>query len=275
MKRNRWTRVLPVWTMLMLVFSVIVIIPGEADAAARYDLPTGIAQYYNEADEGEPVAWKLNSTDTYKYDKRGNMVYYGNKYQKIKTKWKYKKGKAIKSKTGSKKAGFILDAKYKKGRIKSISSKMYYKKKVVARTTGKFTYKKGWIKKFSGKADGRKYTESFSWTLYANGMPKTLKVKAKVGKRSYKYSYLFRDDGLIAKDRDFTYSYTKDASGRVVERITYLAGDPFNRTVYTYGSASTTNKKTYIGVMNDGGGGDMIEHWVRESVPTRYGMFAK
>ena len=106
-------------------------------------------------------------------------------------------------------------------------------------------------------------------------MPKTLKVLAKVGKRTIKYSYRFNEDGLLTKDRDFTYSYTKDANGRVVERITYFAGDPFNRTVYTYGSASTTNKKTYIGVMNDGSSGYMVEHWVRESVPTRYGMFAK
>lgn len=273
MKRNVVKRCVSLCMVMMVVFSMLAVAPSEVDAAAKYQLPSSISHYYNDAENGQAPVWKHDTTEKIRYNKKGDVIQFRN----VKTKWTYKKGKATKSKTGSKKVGFIANSKYKKGKIKSTTVKHYSKKgKVLATASAKYKYKKGWIKKISGKAGGSSYSETYSWSLYGNGMPKSLTLTTKVGKTKYKNRLYFNQYGLITTIKeevaDMRMEYKKDASGRVVEKITYWGSDPLYRTVYSYSGASTSNKKTYIGIVNNDA---TVSNWVRDAIPHEYGIIAK
>lgn len=227
-------------------------------ASKKYEVPDKVICYSNEATEDvdsiEKAVWKKADTSTYKYNKKGFCTAQG----KVKTKWKLKGSKPVTSKTGSKKYGGIGKASYKKGKLKKISFTVYNKKgKSIGKVTEKYSTaksSKGWIAKITGNKLGTKYSISYKYKFYSNGMPKTIKETEKAYGEKYVKTFSFNNKGLITKIKSkyesvtFQYKYSGD---RVTERYIYADGFLMNKEVFVYSGKTTKNKKTYVGVMSN------------------------
>lgn len=265
-------KLLSLFTALTVALTMIIgtaVISVDA-ASPKYEVPVKAVSYYNDSAEGQPV-WKQDSSESYKYNSKGNLIKKG----KIKSTWKYKKKKAVKVTTGSKKTRARAVATYKKGKLKKATMTMYSKKgKSLGSGTETYKYKKGWITKITGKKGKAKYTFSYKYKFYANGMPKAITMKSKAYGTTFTNKFSFNDKGLLTGNKTEgikeTYSYQYDNMGRVVERIQYVDGDPMYRVVYTY-NGTKTDKKTYFGIVN----GFEVSGAVRDVVPSEFPMLAK
>jgi hypothetical protein len=242
--------------LVLTMFAGVSAIPVNA-ASGKYELPVKVITYYNEATENlgslENAVWKKQGTETYKYNKLG----YCTECRKIKTKWTLKGSKRVKAKTGSKKSCGVSRSTYRKGKLKSVSFKIYSPKgKLLGRVSEKYkTTKssKGWITRLTGNKAGTKYTVTYKYKFHSNGMPKTIKETEKAYGKKYTKTYSFNSNGLItrvkSKDETVTFQY-KYENGRVSERIVSTDGMIFCKDVFVYDGVSTKDKKTFLGIMS-------------------------
>lgn len=264
--------------MFITVAMVMTVVTASSVAAAyaagaEYEAPVKVETYYNDSESDVPV-WKLDSTTEYQYNAKGNVSAVG----KFRSKWKYdKKGRVVKVTTGSKKQKARSVYTYKKGRIRKGVVTFYRKGKAAARGNETYVVKNGWIRKYTEKIKGVKYTVKYSYTFYADGMPKSLTVSDKVKGSTGKTTVRFNELGLVTVSKS-KYDKTsinyklESGTGRVSEKIVSIDGmGPMYRTVYTYSGAKNASQKTYVGVMND----DFLLGAARDAVPSPYGLLAK
>lgn len=259
--------------MTMIIGSSVVF----ADAATKYDVPVKATYYTNEnigTDEADAdnVEWKYGGSESYRYNSKGDLIKSG----AVKSEWTYKKGKAVNVITGSKKLGERSAAVYKKGRISTSVFRLYNKKgKVTDKVNETFSYNnKEWISKYVEKTGRHTRIHRYSYKFYSNGMPKSITLSVKYDKKTVRAAKTtFNKKGLVKTINDTgdleECVYTYDKKGRVKERIEKWEGIPMNKTVFTYGNATTKNKKTYIGVMN----GTFMNGAVRDAIPCAHGSF--
>ena len=265
-----------------LVFSMFVGISTEPVSAAtkKYEVPDKVIHYSNEATEDfesvENAVWKKMDADAFKYNKKGYVTkHYWN------TKWTLKGSKRVKAKSGSKKQGCVSKSTYKKGKLKTITFTMYNKK---GKSIGKGTEtdstsksSKGWITKISGKKGSAKYTVTYRYKFYSNGLPKTIKETEKAYGGKYVRTYSFNSKGLVTKvkSKDMTTKYTyKYEGGKVVERYVYMDGFLMYRDKFVYSGKKTKDKKTFVGTINANDMED-VSSFVRDALAPAWPWLAK
>lgn len=258
MKKRRIISLITVTTIFM---TMIIAADASVFAAAKYEVPVKITEYSNESAAGDPV-WKKDSSRTYKYDKKGNLKAKG----KTVYKWNYdKKKRPVKAKVKFGKASAIQT--YKKGKLSKVTYGRNEKET--------FSYKKGWISKVSGNVRGNRYSCIYAYKFYKNGTPKSVTETMKAGGKPFRTTLNYNDRGLVTmkKYKGFkeTFSYEFDAEGRVSARTTYTFGIARCKTVYKYNGTKTSNRKTYMGVMNEAY--DVTT--VQDAVPFPYPKLAK
>ena len=265
-----------------LVFSMFVGISTEPVSAAtkKYEVPDKVIHYSNEATEDfesvENAVWKKMDADAFKYNKKGYVTkHYWN------TKWTLKGSKRVKAKSGSKKQGCISKSTYKKGKLKTITFTMYNKKgKSIGKGTEKYSTSKsskGWIAKISGNKAGTKYTITYKYKFYSNGMPKTIKETERDRGGKFVKTYSFNSKGFITKikTKDVTIKFSyKYKNGKVVERYGYEDGFLMCKDKFVYNGKTTKDKKTYVGTIN-ANGMDYVSSFARDALPPAWPWLAK
>lgn len=246
--------------MTMVIASAVVTVNA---AGAAYSVPVKVDHYYDDSDGTNTPVWKLDYSEQITYDAFGNVTSINN----VARKWSYKGSKPAKVVTGGKAAGMVGTGTYKKGKLKKSVYKVFVKGKKKSLATETYKYKKGWISKISGKKGKKKYTVTYSNKFYGNGMPKSITSTAKVAGGKYKTVLSFNDKGLVTVSKSkydkMTVAYTYDSAGRAIEKVVYSDGFPMYRSVYTYNGTMTTNKKAYVGIMND----EFATHAVKDGLP--------
>ena len=257
--------------IMMMTFSIVGFIPSEVNAAKKYELPTSTKTYSNANQwKSDSPKWANGYKITYKYDKKGNVI----KLDRATAKWTYKKGKPVKVKSNAKTIKLTAVSTYKKGKLKESTLKYpggSYKLK--------YSYKNGWLSKCSGKLHKKyKLVGTYTWKKHSNGMPKSLVIKNKYIGTTIKVTGKFDKKGLLTSTNDtidgdiinkYKYEYKYDSKGRVVERIVYDMYDntPVARTVYSYGKATTSNKKVYLAIVNSDTPATLFDDAFRDVIP--------
>ena len=266
-----------------LVLSIFVGVSTEQVSAAskKYEVPVKVIHYSNGAyeDDGsiEKAVWSKDDTETFKYNKKG----YVTSQAGVKTSWTLKGSKRVKATTGSKKWMGIGKSTYKSDKLQSIAFTLYNKNgSVFGRGTEKYSStraSKGWISKISGGIAGRKYTVTYAYKFYSNGMPKTIKVTEKENGETFVAIYSFNSKGLITKVKGsydttkYTYKYK---GGKPVERYAFSDGMLIYRDKLVYGGKYTNDRKTYVGIINTNMMND-VSLFVRDAIPPMYPLLAK
>ena len=267
--------------MTMVIATAVV----SVDAGTSYEVPVKITEWSDVSDGTGTPKWEVGSTQTFKYDAKGNVkstsvVVYNEKGKvsgkwKVPVKWKYKGKKPVKVTAGGKKFKMAGVGTYNKGKLKKGVFKYYKKGKAKTFATETYSYKKGWISKVSGKKGNTKYTVTYSNTFYGNGMPKKMKVSEKAYGETFRKTIKFNKKGLVtsSKGKEFseTVKYTYDSEGRVTEALIADDGFVLYRATYTYNGTKTSKKKVYAGIMNQ----YFIDHAVKDAVPVPNPYLAK
>lgn len=257
-------------TVALMMTMIIASAAVTVNAASSYEVPVKAIWYYNSSGGDDPV-WVKTDANKYKYNTRGNLA---NAFM-YKLTWKYKGKNPVSVTTGSKKAGAVYKATYKKGKISKASVKYYNDKGKLAESgTATFKYRKNWIIKYTENLNGTRYVAAYSYKFYKNGMPKTLTVTTSSGSKPYKTVVTLNKKGLVTRTADkygaFTHDYRYDKAGRVIEMITSADGRPVYRAVYKY-NGKKSDRKTYIGIMSD----NALYGAVRDVMPFSRGMLSK
>lgn len=231
-----------------LLFSTVMMLSAEPASAASkktYYLPEKVTVYSRQDN-----SWKKWYTNKYTYNSKGDITKYQEEsgYGVSKVKWTYSKGKPVKAVVTSEKLpDFTTTLKFdKKGRVSQLTTVEPYNGK-----TGKFgrkyTYNaKGYAKKVT-LINFNREKDTYSFTYHKNGMAKKIKGTG--------YTYYCNSNGLVTSDSSgYTYEYTYDKKGRVKSAVKYEKENGkkvgYQKEVYTYGKAKTTDRMKYVSMMS-------------------------
>lgn len=246
MKKRRAVTLL---TMAAVVFSMIFVVPVKQVAAKdKYEVPSKVKVYFNEYNEKPD--WEFTVEHNYKYNKYGYVTsIFDNKIN-----WTIKSGKATKA--GTRDGYNAATYKYNKGKLSSISYKIYDENgKYSGKATEKYTYKKGWIAKVSGKNGKRTYKVTYTYDFYKDGAtPRTITEKKIVSGDTLKTTYYFNKKGLLTKAKSgglsWNFKYKYDSKGRVSQVIQSAGDMAMYKFKFKYDGTKAKDKKAYMAVFN-------------------------
>lgn len=218
-------------------------------ASGSYKLPTKITNY-----EYKQGKWKKIATHKYKYDSKGNIIYWDG--SKLKPTYKKSKLKKVVA-TGEGENGY-----------KFVTTKLYNSKGKIIEcdTTGPsgdefhntllYSYNgKGYIRKMQPETCARNY----KYKYHKNGLPKQITrtnmddfedFKVKIVEKYNKQGIM--TSGKRYEDGKLKGSWKKKITrknGKITQIVTTNSNGTKYKCVYTYGSARTKSKKTYASIM--------------------------